>query len=484
MRLAIQRSQLVPLLLLAVVLVAVAGLLEVANMARLATDRAATECELTSRAVSRQLDFVARENPSPDLKILVQDPRLGLVLADAVAHAQSVLHVAVCDTNGVAVAHSLGTEIGQRMARLPPIPRARNLVQSFAALWDLRKAGQHYEHETPLVFGEHPFAAVRIIVTQTFLWESVMEALRHSLVIAVVFFSVAIAAGAVLSRIAVGHIRDLEAGVAAIREGRFESAIPESGAEDFRRLVREVNLLGAEIGRERSDSSQVRVDQGRLLMRLGEMATGVAHELRDPLQTLSLELDAVLREARGRPEVEEHVKEARKRVDRLDRAIRGFLTVARLRPAATEPLDVDGLLREVHDELEPDANLAGLGLELVRENDTALRTRGDKQVLRQALHNLVKNSIQAQPTKDGKVVLRCGRAAGSIWMSVADTGPGMSPAELEKAFDLFYTTKSDGTGVGMALVRQAVELHGGDVEVHSQPNEGTVVTMRLPARVS
>jgi signal transduction histidine kinase len=57
----------------------------------------------------------------------------------------------------------------------------------------------------------------------------------------------------------------------------------------------------------------------------------------------------------------------------------------------------------------------------------------------------------------------------------------MPPETLEKAFDLFYTTKEEGTGVGLALVRQAVELHGGDVEVQSRPGEGTVVTMRLPA---
>ena len=390
MKLAIQRSQLLPLLLLAVVLVSVSGFLELANVARLATDRAATECDLTSRSVSRQLDFIARENPSRDLHVLVQDPRLGLVFADALAHARSVLHVAVLDTNGVAVAHSLNTEIGRQMARHPPIPRAQNLLQSVAALWEFRKVGQNYEHDTSLSVDGRPFAVVRIVVTRTFLWESVKEALSHGLVIAVVVFSVAIALGAVLSHVAVGRIRTLEAGVAAIREGRFESAIPESGADEFRRLVRELNLLGAQVGRARADGGRGGVDQTRLLVRLGEMATGVAHELRDPLQTLSLELDAVRHAAKGSPAVEEHVREARRKVDRLDRAIRGFLTVARLRPPRSEPLDLGLLLEEVHSELEPDANLAGLDLACER-NEEALPARGDKQVLRQALHNLVKN---------------------------------------------------------------------------------------------
>jgi signal transduction histidine kinase len=107
---------------------------------------------------------------------------------------------------------------------------------------------------------------------------------------------------------------------------------------------------------------------------------------------------------------------------------------------------------------------------------------GDAEVLRQAFRNVVRNAIQALPSRDGRIVLRTGRAGTRIFVSVTDSGPGMAPETLAKAFDLFYTTRKDGTGVGLPLVRQAVEMHGGEVEVRSSRGEGTVVTMWLPAR--
>ncbi|MFN8176900.1 MAG: HAMP domain-containing sensor histidine kinase [bacterium] len=493
MSLPVARSQPAALLALAIVLVVLSSALELASTARLATQRAATECELSSRAVRRQLDFLVRERPGAPLDSLAADPRVGLVLADAVVQASSILYVAVCDTNGVAVAHSLASEIGKHVDRHPPLPSAKNLAESFAVAWSLSSPGPLYSYDTPLVVNERPFATIRAVVTRTFLWENMKEALRHGLLIAIVVFFVAVGLGVALSRVAVGRVRVLEAGVTAIREGRFDTAIPESGAEEFRRLTRELNLLGEQYRRERgapaprspssSGGGSLPKDAGersRVLMRLGEMATGVAHELRDPLQTLSLDLDAVRVAAKGHPDVDLHVRRALGKVQQLDRAIRGFLAIARLRPPSSEPVDVAGVVREIHDDLEPDANLAGLELE--REGEAGeLRTSGDREVLRQALRNLVRNSIQALPSHDGRIVLRTGQDGDRIYVSVCDTGPGMPPETLEKAFDLFYTTKEEGTGVGLALVRQAVELHGGDVEVRSRLGEGTVVTMRLPA---
>jgi signal transduction histidine kinase len=486
MRRRIAPTQVLAFLLLAVVLVLVSVLLELANVARLATDRAATECEMTSRTVRRQLDFLLRESPGRGLRELALDPRLSLVLTDAIVQASSVLHVAVCDTNGIAVAHTLAAEIGTRMEPHRPIPRARNLLESFGVLWGLRRTGRRYEMETPLVVEDRPFATIRVVVPRTFLWGSVTDSLRHGLVVAVVVFFVAIGAGVALSRIAVGRVRQLEEGVTAIREGRFETAIPESGAEEFRRLARELNLLGEQYRKERRGGAAdggggpgSEADPSRVLMRLGEMATGVAHELRDPLQSLSLELDAVSAAARGNPEVESHVSEALRKVGRLDRAIRAFLTIVRLRPTRIAPLDVGTLVREVRNEMEGDANVAGLDL-VMEEDSSPLSIAGDAEVLRHALRNVVRNSIQAQPSRDGRIVLRCGRDGGTIHVSVADAGPGIPESDLRRVFDLFYTTKPDGTGVGLALVRQAVEMHGGEVAVRSSPNEGTVVTMQLP----
>jgi signal transduction histidine kinase/HAMP domain-containing protein len=591
--------------LVAALLVVVSGLLELGSVVRLATERAATECELITHTIRRQLDFLAAERPFADLAELGRDPRLAMVLSDAIAHAPSALHVAVCDTAGVAAAHSLPSNVGKRMERYPPLPRAENLADAFRVLWLLRDSGSLFESHTALVRNERPFGTIRVIVTGTFLWDSVEHSFWRGVVVAVVLVALAIGMGVLLSRLVIGRLRVLEAGVAAIREGRFEPTLPESGADEFSRLARELNLLGQEFEEKRqragagqtvnraadllgdgilvvdaagevilvntpacrwlhidpaasqgqrldalvgpahplialtsrlreseertlsvmladggvdgtrdslvavghriaeagapvagtlieikkaSDQAALHslVDQSRVLTRLGEMAAGVAHELRNPLQTLSLELETVAAAARRDPaEVQAHVRSAAEKIRRLDRAISGFLKIARLRPSKVERIRMDVFLEEIRDSLEADANLAGLEIELAIDTP-APEVVADPQVLRQAVGNLVRNSIQALPSRDKKIVLRCGRAPAAdsprrwVTIAVADTGPGIASEHRERVFDLFFTTRPEGTGVGLALVRQAAELHGGEVAIESEVGVGTTVVIHLP----
>ncbi|MFN0152404.1 MAG: sensor histidine kinase [bacterium] len=493
--------------ILATLLVVVAGLLELASVVRLATERAATECDLVTHVVRRQLDFIAVEEPAADLRAIARDSRLATVLSDAIAHAPSALHVAVCDTSGTAVAHSLVSEIGRPIARLAPLPRARNLADAFRVLWQLREGRSLYESFTPLARNDEPFASIRVIVPRAFLWDSVKSFFWRGVVVAVAFVALAIGGGVIVSRLVIGRLRVFEAGVTAIREGRFDGLLPESGADEFSRLARELNLLAKQFERERrafgagQDALNALADQTRVLTRLGEMATGVAHELRDPLQALSLDLDAAARAARRDPaEVEAHVRSAAEKIGRLDRAISGFLKIARLRPTAVQRIRVNDFVAEIHATLESDANLAGLDLELDLA-PSAPDIVADPQVLRQAVYNLVRNAIQAGPSRDKRIVLRTWRetlgapesgggaglaanAPGTVsraCIAVADTGPGIPPELRERVLELFFTTKPDGTGVGLSLARQAAEMHGGELEIESATGVGTVVTIKLPA---
>jgi signal transduction histidine kinase len=225
------------------------------------------------------------------------------------------------------------------------------------------------------------------------------------------------------------------------------------------------------------------VDQSRVLSRLGEMASGVAHELRDPLQTLTLELDAIAVAARDGDAVEPSVRQAREKIARLDRAIRGFLKIARLRPPSVGPVDANALLREIGEASRTNADLAGLEISLDLEG-LMPRVAGDEEVLRQAVGNLLGNALQAYPSRDGGIVLRSRRAGETIRLTVSDAGPGIPPEELDRVFELFYSTREGGTGVGLALVRQSVEMLGGRVSIVSAPGTGTEVTLELPMAVS
>ena len=96
------------------------------------------------------------------------------------------------------------------------------------------------------------------------------------------------------------------------------------------------------------------------------------------------------------------------------------------------------------------------------------------------MENLIRNALQAQPSRNGKITLRSEVNQGSVYLTVADSGPGIEPEVLPKVFDPFFTTRKDGSGIGLALVRQTVEMFGGQVTIDSTPGLGAVVGMKLP----
>lgn len=595
MRLAWGPRQILAVVSLTAVLILLSGMVELADTVRLAADGAAVESGLITRTLQMQVAQLVSQSPDAPEESLRRDRRVSLVLEAATIEAPSVAWVAICDTSGIALAHTDPDLVGRRLAGPEPrsLPRSHNLIESLRLLASLRSSPPFYEERTSLRFGGRPFAAIRVGIAGGLLRARVGDVFRQRLLVAALQILLALWVGAVLSGILRLRVRQLEEGVTALREGRFHARIPESGVDEFSRLARDLNLLSEQFARDGRgpeasalretvemlgdgvltlgpdldvvllngpagralgldatamgrhlsellpDDHPVRrlvdalvhdgapsltvplpnggeegkcvavghriagqdgpggilveikevaalrrlhsmADQSRILSRLGQMAAGVAHEIRNPLQTIQLEL-SLLRHARDLPaeEVESHVGSALEEMLRLQRAVTGFLKVARLQRLSPAPLRPSELLAEVHRAQETEANLAGLDLELEAEDDLPVLV-GDREVLRQALQNLVSNAVQALPSRTGRVVLRGRREAGTVVLAVEDSGPGIPPENREKVFTLYFTTKEGGTGVGLALVWQAAEMHRGDVTLDSEPGRGTTVAMRLP----
>jgi two-component system, sporulation sensor kinase E len=581
------------LLLLAVILVFISGLLELANVVRSTVDGAQVESRLITKTLLLQIEQAVQGMRGDPYRVLREDRRIQSVLAAATAEAPSVVYAAICDSSGVALAHTTPETVGRRMEPAPGLPEVHSLRSSLRLLLNLRRSPPVYGAQSGFRLWGRP-ATISIGIGGGLLRERVSAVFRRGLQVALLQLALALAVGFGLAGILRGRLRQLEVGVAALREGRFDARIPDAGVDEFSRLARDLNLLSEQFARERqgqdaslrqtvdllgdgiltfgpdrrlvlanspaeqilglpassvglsldrvlTEDHPVRrlaerlysegahtlsvalpgngsktahvavghrisgrdraggvlieikrtealreihslVDHSRVLTRLGQMAAGVAHEIRNPLQTINLEL-GILRGAKNlsSDEVSEHVRTALDEIQRLQRAVSGFLKVARLQRMSLDSLDPADLLEEIHQAHEAEANLAGLDLELIQES-TLPEITADREVLRQALQNLVRNAIQATPSREGRVILRGAANGEEIRLSVEDTGPGIPPENMERVFDLYFTTKEGGSGVGLALVRQAVEMHNGRVELASKRGEGTVVQVRIPVR--
>jgi signal transduction histidine kinase len=173
-----------------------------------------------------------------------------------------------------------------------------------------------------------------------------------------------------------------------------------------------------------------------------------------------------------------HVEVIEKEIRRLDEVVQGFLKFARPEDLKLQPVRPAALLEEIESVVSPEAQRNKV--RVIRECAASPEVNGDAVMLRQALLNLAINAIQAMP-HGGTLRLTCAPAsAGRVEVRVEDTGLGIKPEHLSRIFDLYFTTKDHGTGIGLSMVFRIIQLHDGEIEVQSTPGRGTMFRVLLP----
>ena len=218
------------------------------------------------------------------------------------------------------------------------------------------------------------------------------------------------------------------------------------------------------------------------LAALGRLTSGVAHEVKNPLNAMMIHLELV-REglAAPGPEVHESLDVIAGEIRRLDRVVQGFLRFVRPQELNPKPVDVGALLQAVGALLEAEAQQGAVRIAF-RLDPSLPRVSGDEELLRQAFVNIVQNACQAMPDGGRVTISAEWRQPDWVTVAVADEGVGIPAANLEKIFSLYFTTRPDGNGIGLSLVYRIVQMHDGLIDVASEVGRGTTMTVRLPVR--
>lgn len=222
--------------------------------------------------------------------------------------------------------------------------------------------------------------------------------------------------------------------------------------------------------------SQLQVSER--LAALGRVTAGVAHEVKNPLNSMRLWLEVLKANMPVDPEPQQAVKMLDSEIDRLDRAVKTFLNFTRPVELNLEESSLPALLSEVLDAARPSISKAGLGLQTDLP-EAFPPVLVDHQIIHQAVLNLLLNACDFT-SPGGSIALSLRRNGDYAVIEVADTGKGISPEDQKKIFQLFFTTRPGGTGIGLANTFRFVQLHNGRIEFESQAGRGTTFRIELP----
>ncbi|MGH9713947.1 MAG: sensor histidine kinase [Candidatus Acidiferrales bacterium] len=214
------------------------------------------------------------------------------------------------------------------------------------------------------------------------------------------------------------------------------------------------------------------------LAALGRVTAGVAHEVKNPLNSMRLWLEVLKANMPTELEPQQAVKMLDSEIDRLDRAVKTFLNFTRPVELKLEETDLRALLDEVLDAARPSITKAGVELrvDLPSEFPPVLI---DRQLIHQGVLNLLLNACEFTAA-GGRITLSLRRGGDSAVIAVADSGKGISAEDQKKIFQLFFTTRPGGTGIGLANTFRFVQLHNGRIEFDSEAGRGTTFRMQLP----
>ena len=520
MRLGIKGKQIAGVTAIVGVAVAVLSALYVTRLAEVVLQESYARGLLLSNAIFHRAFEVVTSSPEP-YAALRSDPGLRAILESTI-YGESVTGASILDASGTIIASSdtsrvgFGVSGGEDLGALlqqDPLDQLRVIYS---------EEGRTLEVRQPMTLGDEAFGSIRIGVSTLLMRQELDAALRPALLTAAIAIGVAVFVAALLAQLLLRPIHVIRSGLTRLGKGEFGATVDLPPGDEFGDLGEFFNTVSQQLSADRmhltgQDSNlQSAVERAmaysRKLVALGRLTAGIAHEVKNPLNAMMIHLELLRTKIRsgalapaprpepvaatgaviGLAEAERepgpsaavqgalaHVEIIESEIRRLDEVVQGFLKFTRPEELRLAPVSLPDLFNEIMPLVEPEAQAHHVKV-VVDVPASLPPVNGDASMLRQAFLNLAINGCQAMPN-GGTLRLVCAPASGGrVEARVEDTGMGIPPEHLQKIFDLYFTTKDHGTGIGLSMVYRIIQMHDGEVEVQSTPGSGTTFRILLP----
>ena len=223
-----------------------------------------------------------------------------------------------------------------------------------------------------------------------------------------------------------------------------------------------------------------RLDQSEALSTLGQLAAGIAHEIRNPMT--SLKGFTQLLNQNATEDTKRYLTVIKNEIDKMEDILTQFLELSRPSKSKFTSMNIEDTLIEVVNFMAPEALLKSININVSSYINKSCHVVGDCQLLKQVFINAIKNGIEAMPNGGNIYINITYKSEKMVSITVKDQGHGIDEITINKIFQPFFTTKTTGTGLGLSHVYKVIEEHGGNIEVQSKVGEGTTFEILLPCR--
>lgn len=305
--------------------------------------------------------------------------------------------------------------------------------------------------------------------------ESALVATRNrNIFITILLSLLSIAVIWVVSRRSLKPIASLKKSFDDVINGNLDSNIPEETRDEIGDLTHSFNQMVGELRKNRD--KEIILQRKERLASVGQLAAGVAHEIKNPLNAINLTIEHLKDKFTSKQEsqVQKYIQTIQNEIKRLDDIVNNFLSFVRSENLQTQETDLNDLISSVVDLFSREMEVRKI--KIVSQLGTPFLYPVDLGRFKTVLMNLILNAIQAMPG-GGTLTVKSDPESKTIF--IIDTGVGIPEKELENIFDIFYTTKASGTGLGLPTAYKIVKAHGGDLFISSKPGKGTRVEIRF-----
>ncbi|MEY4094144.1 MAG: Sensor protein ZraS [Acidobacteriota bacterium] len=396
-------------------------------------------------------------------------------------YSQDTVDASIVDPTGVVIASSDPGQVGKTVARRPQLNDliALNGVARLRAVY---ASNNNIEWTQPMALGDTPFGEIRIGLTTALVQTDLNQSLRPSALAAAIALIVAIVVSMLLAQVVLRPMHVIRSSLSRLGRGDLGATLDLRDDEEFRELGDVFDQVSAQLRAAAAEGLKPAqlTELSKKIAMIGRLTgPGVAHEMKNPLNAMTIHLELLKQKLAQGKDASSHIEVIGHEIRRLDERIQGFLRFVRPDEATFGPVVLGPLIDSVINAVQPEAERAGVAI--TQGCTDQLDVQGDAAQLRDVFLNLAQNAIQAMP-RGGRLSLSCAALPNRrVCVRVEDTGVGIAPENLTKIFELYFTTKDRGTGVGLSMVYRTIQIHNGEIDVESTVGVGTTFIVVLPA---